>query len=171
MVVASALHAECRGFESLLSYHNIKIDIMNDKWNKRFLELADTISLWSKDPSTKVGCVIVRPDKTIVSVGYNGFPRNVDDSEERYNDRELKYLMVKHAEENAIDFAKESLTGYTAYVTHHPCSTCTGSLIQNGISHVVTRKPTDAFAERFSKSFEAARIMLNEANIKLTIIE
>jgi len=144
---------------------------MNKKWYKRFLELADHISQWSKDPSTKVGCVIVRPDKTIASVGYNGFPRNVDDCEERYNDRELKYLMVKHAEENAADFAKESLTGYTAYVTHHPCSNCTGTLIQKGISCIVTRKPSDAFAERFKKSFEASKIMIEEANIKLIIIE
>lgn len=144
---------------------------MNEKWDKRFLELADHISQWSKDPSTKVGCVIVRPDKTIASVGYNGFPRNVDDCEERYNDRELKYLMVKHAEENAADFAKESLTGYTAYVTHHPCSNCTGTLIQKGISCIVTRKPSDAFAERFKKSFEASKIMIEEANIKLIIIE
>lgn len=144
---------------------------MNKKWDKRFLELADHISQWSKDPSTKVGCVIVRPDKTIASVGYNGFPRNVDDCEERYNDRELKYLMVKHAEENAADFAKESLTGYTAYVTHHPCSNCTGTLIQKGITCIVTRKPSDAFAERFKKSFEASKIMIEEANIKLIIIE
>lgn len=144
---------------------------MNEKWDKRFLELADHISQWSKDPSTKVGCVIVRPDKTIASVGYNGFPRNVDDCEERYNDRELKYLMVKHAEENAADFAKESLTGYTAYVTHHPCSNCTGTLIQKGITCIVTRKPSDAFAERFKKSFEASKIMIEEANIKLIIIE
>ena len=144
---------------------------MNKKWDKRFLELADHISQWSKDPSTKVGCVIVRPDKTIASVGYNGFPRNVDDCEERYNDRELKYLMVKHAEENAADFAKESLTGYTAYVTHHPCSNCTGTLIQKGITCIVTRKPNDAFAERFKKSFEASKIMIEEANIKLIIIE
>lgn len=144
---------------------------MNEKWDRRFLELADHVSEWSKDPSTKVGCVIVRPDKTIASVGYNGFPRNVDDCEERYNDRELKYLMVKHAEENAADFAKESLTGYTAYVTHHPCSNCTGTLIQKGISCIVTRKPSDAFAERFKKSFEASKIMIEEANIKLIIIE
>jgi dCMP deaminase len=144
---------------------------MNDKWNNRFLKLAEEVSTWSLDPSTKVGCVIVRPDKTIASIGYNGFPRNVDDSAERYNDRELKYLMVKHAEENAVLFSKESLTGYTAYVTHHPCANCTGTLVQKGITCIVTRKPTDAFAERFKKSFEASKIMIEEAGIKLIIIE
>jgi dCMP deaminase len=144
---------------------------MNEKWNIRFLELADHISQWSKDPSTKVGCVIVRPDKTIASVGYNGFPRGVNDSNERYNNRTLKYLMVKHAEENAIYSAKEPLTGYTAYVTHHPCSTCSGTLIQNGIKTIVTRKPTNDFAERFKDSFEASKIMLNEADVELILID
>jgi dCMP deaminase len=144
---------------------------MNEKWNKRFLELADHISLWSKDPSTKVGCVIVRPDKTIAAVGYNGFPRGVLDSEERYNDRNLKYLMVKHAEENAIYSAIEPLTGYTAYVTHHPCSTCSGSLIQNGIKTIITRSPSNSFAERFGDSFAASKIMLDEAGVELILID
>jgi len=144
---------------------------MSIKWDNRFLELADTISSWSKDPSTQVGCVIVRPDKTIASVGYNGFPRGVTDSIERYNNREIKYLMVKHAEENAVYSAKEPLTGYTAYVTHHPCSTCTGTLIQNGITRIVTRTPNDSFAERFFDSFKASRTMINEVGIELVLID
>lgn len=144
---------------------------MNEKWNKRFLELADYISTWSKDPSTKVGCVIVRPDKSIVSVGYNGFPRGVSDNQERYLDRNLKYLMVKHAEENAIYSAKEPLNECIAYVTHHPCSTCSGSLIQNGIKTIVTRNPSGAMPERFKESFEASKIMLEEADIELIIID
>lgn len=127
--------------------------------------------MWSKDPSTKVGCVIVRPDKTIASVGYNGFPRGIVDDDARYADRSVKYLMVKHAEENAIYSARESLFGYTAYVTHHPCATCTGSLIQNGIKTIVTRTPIDAFAERFSDSFNISRIMLTEANVELILLE
>ena len=144
---------------------------MTNKWDKRFLDLADHIAQWSKDPSTKVGCVIVRPDKTIASVGYNGFPRGVNDTQERYENRELKYLMVKHAEENAVYSAKEPLIGYSAYVTHHPCSTCTGTLIQNGISRIVTRKPVDSFAERFKDSFNASRTMLEEVGIELVLVE
>jgi dCMP deaminase len=141
-----------------------------EKWDKRFLDLANHISLWSKDNSTKVGCVIVRPDKTIASVGYNGFPRGVNDDETRYNDRNLKYMMVKHAEENAIYSSKEPLNGFTAYVTHHPCSLCTGSLIQNGITRIVTNVPTNDFAERFKESFEISKMMLSEAGIELVLI-
>jgi dCMP deaminase len=143
---------------------------MSDKWDKRFLDLADHVSAWSKDNSTKVGCVIVRPDKTIASVGYNGFPRGVNDDETRYNDRNLKYMMVKHAEENAIYSSKETLNGFTAYVTHHPCSSCTGSLIQNGIKRIVTKVPKNDFAERFKESFEVSRMMLNEAGIELVLV-
>jgi dCMP deaminase len=142
----------------------------NKKWDNRFLSLADHISTWSKDVSTKVGCVIVRPDKTIASVGYNGFPRGVNDDVERYSDRNLKYLMVKHAEENAIYSSKEPLHGYTAYVTHHPCSSCAGSLIQNGIKRIVTRKPSEEFSKRFEESLKVSKVMLNEAGVDLIII-
>ena len=70
-------------------------------WDRRFLGLAAHIATWSKDPSTKVGAVIVRPNKTIVSVGFNGLPRGVDDLDSRYNERALKYAMTVHAEANA----------------------------------------------------------------------
>ena len=143
---------------------------MITKWDYRFLELANHISTWSKDPSTKVGCVIARPDNTIASVGYNGFPKGVDDSEDRYNDRDIKYLMVKHAEENAVYFSKEPLNGYTVYITHPPCSTCAGTLIQNGISRIVTYNPSDDFLERYRKSFKISSMMLKEANIDLVLI-
>lgn len=142
-----------------------------NKWDKRFLELADHISSWSKDNSTKVGCVIVRPDNTIASVGYNGFPRGVNDDESRYSDRNIKYMMVKHAEENAIFSSTESLTGFTAYVTHHPCSSCTGSLIQNGIKKIITKTPKSDFAVRFKESFEVSKIMLEEAGVELVLVD
>ena len=75
---------------------------MSHKWDHRFIELADHIAQWSKDPSTKVGCVIVGEDREIRSTGFNGFPRGIDDDEERLNNRDLKYPLICHAEENAI---------------------------------------------------------------------
>ena len=75
---------------------------MSDKWDMRFLDLATHISEWSKDPSTKVGCVVVGPDREIRSTGFNGFPRNILDSDDRLTDRDLKYPLICHAEENAI---------------------------------------------------------------------
>ena len=64
---------------------------MSGKWDVRFIELAKHISLWSKDPSTKVGCVVVGEDREIRSTGFNGFPRGIDDDDERLMDREKKY--------------------------------------------------------------------------------
>ena len=83
---------------------------MNTDWDKRFLELASVVGSWSKDPSTKVGAVIVNENKQIVSMGYNGFPRGVRD-DYRLENRETKYNLIVHAEANAIIHAKESLEG------------------------------------------------------------
>ena len=143
---------------------------MSKKWDKRFLDLAEHISGWSKDPSTQVGCVIVNHNKTIISVGYNGFPRGVEDHPGRYENRGIKYLLVQHAEANAIASAKEPLDGYTAYVTHHPCSNCTGLLIQSGIARIVTKEPDAEFAKRFQDSFDASKTMCREAGVEIDII-
>ncbi len=112
---------------------------MMNKWDRRFLLLAKQISTWSKDPSTQVGAVLVRPNKTICSVGFNGFPAGFNDSPKLYNDRELKYKAVKHAEENAILFSSEPIDGYTMYVYPlAPCSLCAGDMAQKSIGRVVT---------------------------------
>ena len=75
---------------------------VSNKWDIRFLELAKHISGWSKDPSTKVGCVVVGEDREIRSTGFNGFPRGISDDNERLTDRNQKYPLICHAEENAI---------------------------------------------------------------------
>ena len=92
----------------------------SEKWDGRFLDLATFIAEWSKDPSTKVGAALVRPDRTIAAVGFNGFPRGVLDHVERYEDRPTKYEMVVHAELNALLSSRESLEGYTIYVAPLP---------------------------------------------------
>ena len=132
--------------------------IMSDKWDKRFLDLAKHISEWSKDPSTKVGCIVVGEDREIRSTGFNGFPRGIEDKQERLEDREQKYPMICHAEENAIMHAARigiSLKGTTAYVTWPPCSRCTRSLIQAGVSEVIYPKDLD-IPERWQKDFDIA---------------
>ena len=109
---------------------------MSEKWDRRFIDLALHISGWSKDPSTKVGCVVVGSDREIRSTGFNGFPRGITDSIERLEDRELKYPLICHAEENAIMHAARigiSLKDCTAYVTWPPCTRCARSLIQAGV--------------------------------------
>lgn len=138
------------------------------KWDDRFMEMAGLVATWSRDPSTQVGCVIVNPERQVVSTGFNGFPRGVDDDPARYADRAAKYLMIVHAEANAVLQAGGDVRGGTAYVTHPPCAQCAATLIQAGIARIVTREPDAGMAERFKDSFGAARTMLREAGVEVT---
>jgi len=137
---------------------------MDIKWHLRFLDLSNTIAEWSRDPSTKVGAVIVRPDKTIASVGYNGLARGVEDTDERLNNRELKYPLTMHAELNAILSAREPLAGYTMYTSMHPCTSCASAMIQAGVGRVVTR--AGKYPDRWAESFSMARTIFREAGIE-----
>ncbi|MFL2958193.1 MAG: deoxycytidylate deaminase [Candidatus Thalassarchaeaceae archaeon] len=140
---------------------------MASKWDLRFIDLARHISEWSKDPSTKVGCVIVGEDREIRSTGFNGFPRGIDDTLERLEDRNQKYPMICHAEENAIMHAARigvSLKGTMAYVTWPPCSRCTRSLIQAGVSEVVYPSNVQ-IPDRWQSDFDIASEMMSEAGI------
>lgn len=144
---------------------------MSDKWDRRFLELARHISSWSKDPSSRVGAVIVRPDKTIASIGYNGFPRGVEDSKDRLEKREVKYTLVVHAEMNAILNASENLGDYTLYTWPFPtCHECAKSVIQSGIGRVVSYAPDEGFKERWGQSNAIALLMYGEADVEYHII-
>ena len=121
------------------------------KWDRRFLDLAAGMATWSKDMSTQVGAIIVDRDQRIVSSGYNGFPRGVVDSIERYQDRDTKYRMVVHAEINAILFAKRDLTGCTIYVhPFMPCARCAAMVIQTGIKRVVYPPASEDILSRWA---------------------
>ena len=142
---------------------------MSAKWDQRFLNLAEHISGWSKDPSTKVGCVVVGEDREIRSTGFNGFPRGIADDSERLSDREQKYPLICHAEENAIMHAARiglSLKGCTAYVTWPPCTRCARSLIQAGVIEVVYPSGSEV-PERWMSDFEMSTQMLTEAGLKI----
>lgn len=135
------------------------------KWDKRFLDLAKQISTWSKDPSTQVGCVVVGPDREIRSTGFNGLPRGIEDTGERLNNREIKYPMICHAEENAIMHAARtgiSLKNCIAYVTWPPCTRCARSLIQAGISEIVY--PSEVvIPDRWEADFDMSLDMFKES--------
>ena len=119
-------------------------------WDKRFLEMARLVSTWSKDPSSQFGSVIVDNDKRIVSVGFNGFAKGFDDSEERLKDRQFKYRHVLHSEENCILNARQDIKGLTIYVTGVPCSLCMSRIAQSGLTKVVCYKPTEDYLSRWS---------------------
>lgn len=139
------------------------------KWHYRFIALAEHVAEWSKDPSTKVGAVIVDNERRVVSLGYNGLPRGVCDHDHILNNKELKLQVVKHAEENAILNSLLRPSGCTIYVTHHPCASCAGSIIQSGISRVVFLSvPVDnTFSRRWEESIKLAQTMFEEAGIEV----
>ena len=142
---------------------------VSNKWDQRFLHLAGHISNWSKDPSTKVGCVVVGSDREIRSTGFNGFPRGIEDSSERLDDRNQKYPLICHAEENAIMHAARvgvSLKGCVAYVTWPPCTRCARSLIQAGVVEVVFPENIDV-PERWVADFDMSMSMMKEAGLEV----
>lgn len=143
-----------------------------EKWHRRFLRLAAEIAEFSKDPSTKVGCILVR-DRRIISTGYNGFPRGISDSFDRLLDRDKKYEMTVHAEINAVTTAAlhgVSTEGSTAYVTFQPCSRCAAVLINAGIKEVYVT--TDSLIpDRWLDNMVLAANLLKEAGILLETLD
>jgi dCMP deaminase len=146
---------------------------MSAKWDVRFIELARHLSQWSKDPSTKVGCVVVGPDREIRSTGFNGFPRGIEDTVGRLADREQKYPLICHAEENAIMHAARigvALKGCVAYVTWPPCTRCARSLVQAGVGEVAYPAGL-AIPERWRADFELSMSLLREAGVLIREIQ
>ncbi len=125
-----------------------------NKWDKRFLEMAKLVSTWSKDPSTPTGAVIVRPDRSIASTGFNGFPRNMPDLEEKYEDRENKYNRIIHCEMNAALFSHDhTMQGYTLYTWPFlSCHRCFVHMVQIGITRFVCPIPNADILSRWSDS-------------------
>lgn len=129
-------------------------------WDDFFMQVAELMSTRSKDPSTKVGAVIVDHSRRLLGTGYNGFPRGVADHPSRYEDKAVKYKLVVHAEANAILNAVKSVQGMTLYATKFPCSECAKLIVQSGISHVVTNPPsTDG---KWAEDAEFSKIILTE---------
>ena len=137
-----------------------------EKWDQRFVRIALEVASWSKDPGTKVGAVLVS-DRRILATGYNGFPTNISDSLERYNDREVKLSLTVHAEVNAIlNAAKNgaSTDSSTLYVTFPPCVSCATAVIQAGITRVICPDLSSA-PERWIQSFTEGQNLLKEAGL------
>lgn len=137
-------------------------------WDWRFLDLAEHIAQWSKDPRTKVGAVVVDEKKRVVSVGYNGFPRGVSDAENRYDVRSVKHKFVAHAERNALDNAPLMVDGCILYVPLMPCNECAKSIVQKGIKTVVTYTP---YRDGTGFHWDITKVMFAEAGIELFELE
>lgn len=141
-------------------------------WDKKFLDEAKLNASWSKDPSTGVGAVIVRPNNKVASQGFNGFPSKIEDKPEWLHNREIKYKVTIHAELNAILSANEDLDGYTLYVyPFAPCEQCALSIIQKGITRVVTLKTPEDKLARWKDSFEFAQQLFDMAGVEVVVYD
>ena len=147
-------------------------------WDDHFLGLALYHAQMSKDPSTRVGAVIISPDRELISSGFNGFPRGIADTPERLNDRELKLQLTVHAEMNASLFAAKlglPIKGCTMFIvaqdvaTHEiwggpPCTRCAVALIQCGLQAVVSY-PSRSVPSRWKEDTYLSLMLLNEAGL------
>ncbi|MDA0938692.1 MAG: dCMP deaminase family protein [Proteobacteria bacterium] len=141
-------------------------------WDEYFMNIAYFVSKKSKDPSTKVGAVIVGPDKEIRSTGYNSMPRGVKDSFIRYTKKELKYLIISHAEESAIMNCVRvgvSTKNCVLYVPWHPCCSCAKLIIQSGIKEIVIDGlfPRNTDPGPWKQSMDIAKEILGEAAVAI----
>ncbi len=152
--------------------------MINEKWDRRFLDLAALVSTWSKDPSTGDGAVIVDDRRQVVALGSNGFAAGVIDAPERLNDRPTKYKMTVHAEQNALIQAGHAARGATIYVypsfwLPNICHDCAKLAIQAGISTVVSYKPDpdNPRLANWKESLELSGQMFKESGVRWRVVD
>lgn len=136
------------------------------KWHLRFIQLAENVATWSKDPKRHVGALIVTENYRNFSIGYNGFPRGIADTDRRLATKMLRQSLMVHAERNALDNAPFPLTDCTLYATKFLCAECAKGVIQCGVTMVVAPFP-DFKHRTWSASFHLALQLLQEANIRI----
>lgn len=148
-----------------------------DRWDRKWLQMAALVATWSKDRGTKVGCVVVGPYQEVRSLGYNGFPRGADDGHAPWHERPLKYLTTEHGERNAIFNAARigtSLEGCTLYLATSPtrlgpCADCGRAIAQAGIRRVVQEGPLSERAD-WAQSCGVARQHLANAGVEYVVV-
>lgn len=141
------------------------------KWDQRFIDLAEFISGWSKDPNSKVGAVVVTNEGGAIALGYNGFPAGIED-DERLDNKDLKLDMIIHAEQNALLIAGSRAKGASLYVWGKPiCARCAVLIIQAGIERIIASNPEDEINKNSSwyKSGVLAVKMLKEVDMEMTL--
>jgi dCMP deaminase len=138
-------------------------------WDLRFLRLAEHIGTWSKDRSTRVGCVIVGAHQEIRAIGYNGFPRGADDNLDARHARPAKYKWTEHAERNAIYNAARagiSIDKCTMYLPWFPCMDCARAIVQSGIATLVAFPP-DMSHPTWGEDFRLAIALFEEIGVEV----
>lgn len=130
---------------------------MNDR-DTGYLKHCSEIASRSRDPRHQVGCVIAH-SSYIVSVGYNRFPRGIEYTADRLNDKPLKRSLMIHAEEHALLNAYCPCLGATLYCNYRPCLSCARLIIQAGIKRVVW--------EKSNPNYPSPEHMFQEAGVEM----
>jgi dCMP deaminase len=135
-------------------------------WDKRWMDMCVLVASWSKDASRKTSAVIVDYRNSLLSIGWNGFPRGVCDDAPDRNSRPAKYSWTEHAERNAIYNAAANgiaIKGATMYMPWYPCADCARAVIQSGIAELVCVEP-DWDDGVWADDFAVVKVMLSEAS-------
>jgi dCMP deaminase len=140
----------------------------------KYMQLARyQANLFSKDPSTKVGALFLAPHSLqVLTAGYNGFPRGVDETKAERWERPQKLMYVSHAEANGIANSCRHgtpLENSIAVVTMFPCATCAKLMIQAGISRIVTPAP-DMTCPKWGEEFRYSLEMLQESGVVIQYV-
>jgi dCMP deaminase len=148
-------------------------DLYQRNWDEFFLGMAKYVSLKSKDPSTKSGSVIVRPDRSVASIGFNGFPKKMPDPPYMYDNREEKYSRIIHSEVNAAIFCRDqSMEGYTLYNWPlPPCDRCLVEMVQHGITRFVAPKMSADAEARWGEAVKKTRQYIQECRLELLEVD
>lgn len=140
--------------------------MMTPHWRLRFLKIAEEVSGWSKDPSTKVGAVVVSQDRKKIAVGYNGPARSLNDKKWLDGDRGKRLSVTLHAELNALLSAPFDPSGCWLFVYGaFPCTQCASVIVQREIVSVVCYK--EQMLERWSPKLSME--ILNEGGVNVVI--
>ena len=144
-------------------------------WDEYFMRMAQHVAVKSKDRSTQVGAVIVGEGHSILSIGYNGFPRKTNDDIDSRHDRPMKYLWTEHAERNSIYSAARhgiKLAGSTMYITGGgiACADCARAIIQAGVIEAIGNAGKFEGKGPWAESCLVGEVMLQEAGVKITLL-
>lgn len=144
----------------------------NEWWDRWFIGLAKYVASASKDPSTQTGAVIVRPNRSVASMGFNGFPQGMRDDDGLYADRSVKYSRIVHCEINALIFASESVRGYTLYTWPFlSCDRCAVVMIQAGITRLVAPPTPIEKRAAWQEAFDRTTAYCKEAGVAVAFVD
>ena len=140
-------------------------------WDDYFMSIVYLVASKSKDERTHIGAVIVGPNKEVVSLGYNSFPRKLNDHVPQRQKKPEKFFWFEHAERNAIYNATligTSLKGCKMYTNGVPCANCARGIIQSGIFEVIVDEEWNKInSKRWVEHSKRTIQMFKETGVKL----